>query len=60
MTVCFPVIAICNVEALLAPMPGISDDVTGTRLNGHVSEVDVTKYPQAFLRRCRGRHWLIM
>ena len=49
MTVCFPVIAICNVEALLAPMPGISDAVTGTRLNDHVSEVDVTKYQQAFL-----------
>ena len=46
MTVCFPAIAICNVEALLAPMPGISDDVTGTRLNGHVSEVDVMKYQQ--------------
>jgi len=55
MTVCFPAIAICNVEALLAPMPGISDAVTGTRLNDPISEVDVTKYQQAFLAPLQGK-----
>ena len=45
----FPVIAIWNVEALLAPMPGISDAITGIMLNDLVFEVDATKYQQAFL-----------
>jgi hypothetical protein len=31
---------------LLAPMPGIFDAFTGTRLNDPVSEVDITKYQQ--------------
>ena len=39
----------------MAPMPGISDAVTGTRLNDHVSEVDVTKYQQAFLALLQGK-----
>jgi len=30
----------------MAPMPGISDAIIGTRLNDPVSEVDVTKYQQ--------------
>ena len=46
MIVCFPVIAICNVEALLAPMPGIFDVVTEIKLNDPISEVVVTKYQQ--------------
>ena len=33
----------------MAPIPDISDAFTGTRLNDPVSEVDVTKYQQAFL-----------
>ena len=33
----------------MAPLPGISDAVTGIKVNDHVSEVDVTKYQQAFL-----------
>ena len=45
----FLVIAIWNVEALLAPMSGISDAVTGIMLNDLVSEVDATKYQQVFL-----------
>ena len=32
-------------------MLGISDAITGTRLNDIVSEVEVTKYQQAFLSR---------
>ena len=46
MIVWFSVIAILNVEALLAPMPGIAKTFTGTRLNDPVFEVDVTKYQQ--------------
>jgi len=45
----FPVIAIWNVEALLAPMPGISDAITGIMLNDLVSEVDAMKYQQSVM-----------
>ena len=33
----------------MAPLSGISDAITGIKVNDHVSEVDVTKYQQAFL-----------
>ena len=46
MIVWFSVIAISNVEALLASMSGISEAFTGTKLNDPVSEVDVMKYQQ--------------
>ena len=42
----FPVIALTNVKALLAPMSGISDAVKGIMLNNLVSEVDIMKYQQ--------------
>ena len=44
-----------NVAALLAPMPGISEAFTGTRLNDPLSEVDVTKYQQIFLASLPGK-----
>ena len=46
MIVWFSVIAISNVEALLASMSGISEAFTGTKLNDPVSEVDIMKYQQ--------------
>ena len=33
----------------MAPLSGISNAITGIKVNDHVSEVDVTKYQQAFL-----------
>ena len=51
----FPVIALRNVKALLAPMLVISDVVTGIMLNDLVSEVDITKYQQAFLASLPGK-----
>ena len=39
----------------MALMPGISDAITGIKVNDHVSEVDVTKYQQAFLALLQGK-----
>jgi hypothetical protein len=39
-------------------MPGISDAFTGTRLNDPVSELDVTKYQQAFLAPLLGKAYV--
>ena len=46
MIVWFPVIAILNVKALLAPKPGIFDVITEIKLTDPISEVVVTEYQQ--------------
>ena len=42
----------------MAPMPGISDAITGSRLNDLVSKVDVTKYQQVFLAPLPGKTYV--